>query len=26
VAARMSGYFSDIDILISMVDKVRAEQ
>ncbi|MFM6968263.1 MAG: TlpA family protein disulfide reductase [Microbacteriaceae bacterium] len=26
VAARMSGYFSDIDILISMVDKVRDEQ
>jgi len=26
VAARMSGYFSDINILISMVDKVRAEQ
>lgn len=26
VAARMSGYFSDINILISMVDKVREEQ
>lgn len=26
VAARMSGYFSDINILISMVDKVRDEQ
>lgn len=26
VAARMSGYFADIDILISMVDKVRDEQ
>lgn len=26
VAARMSGYFADIDILVSMVDKVRDEQ
>lgn len=26
VAARMSGYFSDINILVSMVDKVRGEQ
>lgn len=26
VAARMSGYFSDINILVSMVDKVRAEK
>lgn len=26
VAARMSGYFADIDILVSMVDKVREEQ
>ncbi|MFM2412795.1 MAG: hypothetical protein RLZZ587_1128 [Actinomycetota bacterium] len=26
VAARMSGYFADIDILVSMVDKVRDEK